>query len=160
MTTMGAEPLFLDTNILIYATDRGSPLQPVALGAVEAARDAGVPLVVSPQVLREYLAVALRPATAGGGASLEDVRANIETFRAAFQIVAETDAVVERLVRLLPRLPAGRRRVHDANIVATMLTHGVGRLLTHNVGDFAPFADLITVVPLVPPPAPSGATIE
>jgi len=157
MTTTGAEPLFLDTNVLIYATDRGSPLQSVAAGALHDARDAGVPLVVSPQVLREYLAVALRPAAAGGGASLDDVQANIATFRGAFQVVAETDAVVGQLVGLLPRLPVGRRRVHDANIVATMLTHGVRQLLTHNTADFAPFADLITIVPLVASPPPSGA---
>lgn len=151
MATMGAEPLFLDTNILIYATDRASPLQPVTLAAIEAARGAGTPLVVSPQVLREYLAVALRPAAAGGGASLEDVRANVAAFRSAFAVVAEIDAVVERLVELLLRLPIGRRRVHDANIVATMLVHGVRQLLTHNEADFAPFGDLITVLPIVAP---------
>ena len=42
-----------------------------------------------------------------------------------------------------------------AVFVATMLVYGVRRLLTHNTADFAPFADLITVVPLVAPP-PAG----
>ncbi len=155
MTTTGAEPLFLDTNVLVYATDAHSPLQPIAAAALQDARDDGVLLLVSPQVLREYLAVALRPAAAGGGASVEDVQANIATFRGAFQVVAETDAVVAQLVGLLSRLHAVRRRIHDANIVATMLVYGVRRLLTHNTADFAPFADLITVVPLVAPP-PAG----
>ena len=31
------------------------------------------------------------------------------------------------------------KQVHDANIVATMLAHGVGRLLTFNVADFQRF---------------------
>jgi predicted nucleic acid-binding protein len=159
MTTTGGEALFLDTNVLIYATDPRSPLQPVAEGALQRNRSSGTALVVSPQVLREYMAVALRPANAGGGASLEDVRANIATFRAVCHVVAETDAVVAQLVDLLPRLPSSRRRIHDANIVATMLAYGVRRLLTHNVADFTPFADLITVIPLeVPPIGPADAT--
>jgi predicted nucleic acid-binding protein len=155
MTTPGGESLFLDTNVLIYATDPRAPLQPVAATAIEAQAAAGALLIVSPQVLREYIAVALRPPTAGGGANLDDVHANITTFRTSFQVVPETDAVVEQLLQLLPRLPAARRRVHDANIVATMLVYGVRRLLTNNGDDFSPFADLISVVPLQ---QPSGAT--
>lgn len=151
MTTTGGETLFLDTNVLIYATDPRSPLQPVAEGALQRNRSAGTLLVVRPQVLREYMAVALRPANAGGSASLEDVRANIATFRTVFHVVAETDVVLEQLVDMLPRLPSSRRRIHDANIVATMLAYGIRRLLTHNVSDFAPFADLITVIPLEVP---------
>jgi predicted nucleic acid-binding protein len=153
MTTTGGDSLFLDTNVLIFATDSRSPLQPIAEGALQRNRIAGTWVVVSPQVLREYMAVALRPASAGGNASLDDVRANIATFRAAFHVVAETDVVVERLVELLPKLPPSRRRIHDANIVATMLTYGIRQLLTHNTDDFALFADLITLIPLeLPPP--------
>lgn len=40
-------------------------------------------------------------------------------------------------------------QVHDANLVATMQTLGISRILTNNSGDFAPFAPLIHVLPLV-----------
>ena len=40
--------------------------------------------------------------------------------------------------------------MHDANIVAATQAHGIRRLLTHNTADFARFAGLITVEPLVP----------
>jgi hypothetical protein len=36
--------------------------------------------------------------------------------------------------------------MHDANIVATMLVHGVGRLLTYNVDDFTRFKAYIDLV--------------
>ena len=40
------------------------------------------------------------------------------------------------------------RQVHDTNIVATMLTYGIPRIVTNNPDDFAPFAALITIIPL------------
>ena len=46
------------------------------------------------------------------------------------------------------------RRIHDANIVATMLVYGIPRLRTNNPEDFVRFATLIEVLPLVPPAAP------
>jgi predicted nucleic acid-binding protein len=43
--------------------------------------------------------------------------------------------------------PAGRH-VYDVNIVATMQAYGIQNLLTNNPGDFAPFASIITILPL------------
>ena len=60
-----------------------------------------------------------------------------------------------RLLELLLEVPTRGRRIHDANIVATMLVDGVRRLLTNNPDDFVRFAAFIDVIPLVPPPAPA-----
>lgn len=38
--------------------------------------------------------------------------------------------------------------VHDANIVATMLAHDIGAILTHNAADYNRFAGLISVLSL------------
>jgi len=40
----------------------------------------------------------------------------------------------------------GGRQVHDANIVATMLTHGETELLTFNEVDFRRFGGLIQII--------------
>ncbi len=40
----------------------------------------------------------------------------------------------------------GGKQAHDANIAATMLTHGIPRLLTFNAADFRRFDPLIEVV--------------
>jgi predicted nucleic acid-binding protein len=37
--------------------------------------------------------------------------------------------------------------VHDANLVATMLAHGITRLLTFNAADFRRFGSLVELVP-------------
>jgi len=72
----------------------------------------------------------------------------VRQFETLFRIAEENATVTARLLDLLQRTPVGGRQVHDANIVATMLTHGVTRLLTENVKDFQRFADMITVLPL------------
>ena len=56
--------------------------------------------------------------------------------------------VTAKLLDLLLQFPSGGKQVHDANIVATMLVHGVPKLLTHNTADFARFSSVIEVLPL------------
>ena len=54
------------------------------------------------------------------------------------------------LLHLLNTIACAGKQIHDANIVATMLTHGIQKLLTHNVADFSRFASQIIVIPLIP----------
>jgi hypothetical protein len=54
------------------------------------------------------------------------------------------------LLNLIAAIPCGGKQIYDANIVATMLAHGVPKLLTYNVARFSRFAGHITVLPLVP----------
>ncbi|MCC5625260.1 type II toxin-antitoxin system VapC family toxin, partial [Nostoc sp. CHAB 5715] len=68
--------------------------------------------------------------------------------KTAFRLVEENLLVTDRLLTLMEEVPSGGKQVHDANIVATMLVYGIPQLLTHNIGDFARFSGLITVLPL------------
>jgi len=68
-----------------------------------------------------------------------------------FHVAEDGPGVTAHLLALLERVTVGGRQVHDANTVATMLAHGISRLLTNNPGDFKRFAAFITVVPLIPP---------
>jgi predicted nucleic acid-binding protein len=49
----------------------------------------------------------------------------------------------------MPKQSQGTRKIHDANIVATMLVNDVHELLTHNVSDFKRFSADIEVIPLI-----------
>ncbi len=60
----------------------------------------------------------------------------------------DDERVTANLLTLVQQIPTGGKQVHDANIVATMQTYGITRLLTHNVADFVRFQPLITIVPL------------
>ncbi len=53
---MAADPIFLDTNILVYATVAESPWYMIASQAITTRLVAGAELWVSRQVMREYLA--------------------------------------------------------------------------------------------------------
>jgi predicted nucleic acid-binding protein len=152
MTMTGVRWLFVDTNILIYATDTLSQLQAVAASALQHAFSSGTSLVISPQIMREYLSAATRKGVTQGHPALVDILASVRTFRRDFTIVEDTPLVLDHLLQLLQTFPTAGKQVHDANIVATMQAHNIQHLLTHNVTDFNRFAGLITIVPLLATP--------
>ncbi len=152
MVMTGVSQLFVDTNILIYATDPVSPLNRIAVDTLQYGRAAGIDLLISPQILREYLAAATRIAVTGSGSPIADILKNFRVFRTGFTVLADSPLVLDQLDGLVSSIAVAGKQVHDANIVATMLAYGVRHLLTHNGDDFARFAHLITVVPLVVTP--------
>lgn len=152
MVMTGVSDLFVDTNILIYATDPVSPLNRTATDTLQHARATGIDLMISPQILREYLAAATRVAITGRGSPIADILKNFRLFRTAFTVLADSPLVLDHLDRLVSSIAVAGKQVHDANIVATMQAYGIRHLLTHNTADFARFAHIITVMPLATTP--------
>jgi predicted nucleic acid-binding protein len=150
MAMTAADPVFVDTNVLVYASVATAPLHTVALGSLQRLHAAGVQTWLSRQVLREYLAVLTRPQTFSMPLPPAALAAQINTFLALMQVAEDGPVVTKLLLALLATVPIGGRQVHDANIVATMQAYGISRLLTNNPTDFARFTPLIVVEPLVP----------
>jgi predicted nucleic acid-binding protein len=148
MTTGGAEPVFLDTNSLVHASEQRAPLHTAARRAIEQLHRSGAPLWINRQVLREYLAVLTRPQLWGNPQPVSRLVSEIRLYERQFLIAEDGPDVTSHLLALLQQFPTGGKQVHDANIVATMQAHGIRRLLTHNDADFARYAGVITVVPL------------
>lgn len=154
---MAAEPLpplgsvlFVDTNIWVHASVSGSPWHSVARSTIDLLRQNGVILAVSRQVLREYAATLTRPQSYSQPIPSSIIATHVEQLSLALQVLEEGPAVTSMLISLLRNVPCGGKQIHDANIVATMLTHGVDQLLTHNTADFVRFAGYVAVRPLVP----------
>ena len=138
---------FVDTNVLIYAAAEGAPFHDRArAGLVRLA--ANERLSISRQILREYLAAMTRPQTWGKPLSLAGAMADATAFANRFGVLEDGPAVWDQLCELSRHYAFAGRQVHDANIVATMLAHGEGRLLTFNTGDFLRFGALIELVGL------------
>jgi predicted nucleic acid-binding protein len=140
--------VFVDTNVLVYSVIREAPLHDVARRALRGLRDDDVEGWISGQVLRECLAVLTRPSTfhrplAGAEAALW-----VRRLGASFRVAEDHAQVRARLLALVETVAVGGKQVHDANIVATMLEHGVTRLLTHNVKDFRRFEPDIELLDL------------
>ena len=143
---MAAEPAFVDTNVLVYASQKQSAHYSRAMSALEHARQDRLELWISRQILREYLATVTRPQRDMPALPSADALADVGRLSRAFNIAEDGPEVFDELCRLLARIPIGGKQVHDANIAATMLAYGIPRLLTFNEADFRRFGTLIEVV--------------
>ena len=139
------EPLFVDTNILIYANVATAPLHEAAINSLRNAYQAKLPLWISRQVLREFIAARTRPQTFAQPSTPDVVIERIRYLETRFQVADDTAIVTEHLIKLIRDFRIGGKQVHDANIVASMLAYDIPCLLTHNTKDFERFADLITI---------------
>lgn len=138
--------MFVDTNVLVYATQISSPHRDAARTALQDHSKGGARLCLSRQILREYLAVVTRPQLFANPMTMLEALADIERFAATFDILEDGPEVGALLDELCRSVAVAGRQVHDANIVATMLAHGETRLLTANRGDFQRFEPRIEVV--------------
>jgi predicted nucleic acid-binding protein len=141
------DKVMLDTNVLLAATNSARAGHDDAMLVLNDWPGSGTILYVSVQILREYLAVATRPLESNGlgmplGAAIENAR----SFRDRSTLLPESGQVVGRLLRLLADVPCGGKRIHDANIVATTLTHDVSTVLTANLKDFARFEPYVNLI--------------
>lgn len=154
MTTAAAapEPVFLDTNVLIYAAIPAFPLHGEAVLRLTELEAAGAPLWISRQTLREYLSALSRPSTYTPPIAMASLLADVAPLLARFPVVEDGPSVTAALMTILAAVPCGGKQVYDANIVATMNSAGIRRLLTHNVGDFRRFSSWIDIIPLQPGP--------
>jgi predicted nucleic acid-binding protein len=144
MATMDDSPLFIDTNILVYANIIETPFHEQALAAINTAHDAGRTIWISRQVIREYLVTLTRPQVFEN-LPRATVLKQVDQFIERFQVADDTAAVTEQLVKLMGDFKTGGKQVHDANIVATMLAYDIPCLLTHNVKDFRRFGEVVRI---------------
>lgn len=140
---MTAEPFLIDTNVLLEATDERRPRHADAVTLLESS----VRLVLCAQVVREYLAVATRPAAVNGlGMSMDDALANIREFRQVVRLLPEEKPILPRFLALLETVPCAGKRVHDAHIVATAAVHRVRAIVSLTPDDLKGFVEEIAVI--------------
>jgi len=104
------------------------------------------PFWISRQVLGEFIATRTRPQTFSQPSRPEVVIERVLYLEEHFQVADDTAAVTRPLIKLMENDRIGRKQVHDANIVATMLAYDIPCLLTHNVRDLERFAEAIRIV--------------
>lgn len=155
MATKVADRAVLDTNVLLAATDEVRAEHEDAVAALNEWPAVGMVLYTSGQILREYLAVATRPVDDNGlGLVRADAVANVRALRARFHVLPEDTKVSDRLLQLLDEIDCAGKQIHDANVVATMLVHGIDTIVTLNVADFVRFENQVHVTDLHPRLAP------
>ena len=141
--TMEGRRHFLDTNILLTATDAGRPLHGDCLSLLKSGMAGEVSLFVCGQVFREYLVVATRPLQSNGlGMSVSYALENLMAFGQCVQILPEDSSVAHRLASLIGKYQVSGKRIHDFNIAAAMIEHGLKSLITLNAKDFEAIDEL------------------
>jgi len=133
----------VDANVLLAATDRSRTHHEAAntFLRLDPRR-----LAVTPQIIRDYLAVMTRPVEVNGlGLSAVDAQANANAIRAMTTLLGETADTITRLLDLIAAGPVMGRQVHDANVVACALVHGASAIVTDNVHHLSRFDSLIAI---------------
>ena len=146
MTIKAVESALVDTNVLLCATDRSRHRHSEARDLFRTSRAGGYTLALSGQIVREYLVVATRPAEVNGlGMNCADALHNISRIATRAIYCEETEAVSARLRALIGIYSLSGKRIHDANVVATMAEHDIGWLITENKPDFEVFREIQTL---------------
>ncbi len=147
MAMMGGKT-FIDTNVLFRARIKSQNLHDEAKRLIDGQINVGAELWISRQIIREFLVHVTRPQSVSQPMSAIEVESEVNVLQSVFSIADETSAVTDQLIRLIKQYPTGGKQIHDANIVATMLVHGIDSLLTQNIDDMKRFEKVITLIPL------------
>ena len=140
--------IFLDTNILLAATDENRAGHDRIHDILMQAHRGEIHLYLNGQVLREYYVVATRPKEVNGfGLSPEEAISNGEFFRKLADYCEETEDVHRHLKMLIRTYSLSGKRIHDANIAAAMVSCNLKRILTFNGRDFSCFRELEILSP-------------
>jgi predicted nucleic acid-binding protein len=137
----------IDTNVLVYSTVSSSPWHQEARARLTALFNEGIELCFTPQIVREYLVILTRSDIFEKRFTTEEALRELEAILPAFALLNETEETVYHLRDLAERYQVRGKAIHDANVVAVMLAHGVTRLMTYNSDDFRRFQE-ITLEPI------------
>lgn len=131
-------PLLLDTGIILRLINKIDAEHSVVRSAVRILIKQREELVIAIQNTAEYLNVATRPLVNNGlglapKAALDLLERDIEPICA---VLSERDNIYDEYKRLIAQYSVIGKQVHDARLVAMMLTWQVGSILTLNERNF------------------------
>jgi predicted nucleic acid-binding protein len=140
--------VLVDSNILLRLAQPAHAQYAVASEAVASLRKQNFDLCIATQNLVEFWVVATRPLTNNG---LEmhpsKVAGEIHKLRNLFRLLEGLPGIADAWQQLVGRHLVLGKQGHDAHLVATMLVHGVRRILTFNVDDFRRYASVEVIAP-------------
>jgi predicted nucleic acid-binding protein len=134
---------FVDTNIWVYALDRGDPAKQAA--ALDLIRQDPATIVVSPQVMGELYVTLAR--LGAHSASADDAARAVDALRRFTVVPLEPD----RVMAALELLRQHSLSYWDALIIATARAGGCARLVTEDLTDGAVIAGVRIVNPFLAP---------
>lgn len=131
----------LDTGVLLRLVDQNDEHHDLVRRAVRSLIASQEELLIASQNVAEFLNVATRP-TANNGLAISSNQA-VELFHREIEsicgVVVEADSTHGEFLRLIAHYSVVGKQVHDARLVAIMLTWRIENLLTLNDRHFRRF---------------------
>ncbi|MCC5608613.1 type II toxin-antitoxin system VapC family toxin [Nostoc sp. CHAB 5834] len=138
----------VDTNILLRLVQKNSPMHFDTQRAILMLKRQGELLYIIPQNLIEFWAVATRPINSNGlGLSTAQAVEETNKLKKIFILHLDTPAIFREWESLIVKYQVMGKKVHDARLVAAMITHQITHLLTFNIDDFKRFPEIVVVDP-------------
>ena len=138
---------FVDTGILLRAVfvnmERHKKGRDILDRLIYEEEEGKAQLWISGQVVREFITQAAKRTKPPTTRRALD---QLEYILPSFQVAEETKAMQTQFRQLLRDYAVPRKAVHDANIVATMLTHDIETIYTLD-SHFTQFKERIKVLP-------------
>jgi predicted nucleic acid-binding protein len=129
--------ILLDTNILGRLINQNDALHSLTRDVVTRLELRGHELVLSPQNLIEYRAIATRPVSANGlGRSADEANQDQSDFESAYELLPDTADIFPTWTNIVIRGAVLGKKVHDARLIAVTMNHRVGAILTFNTSHF------------------------
>lgn len=138
----------LDTNVVLRLVQPIGAEQSVAKSAVlSLTKNGSVPCIV-PQVVYEFWAVATHPTDVNGlGMTIPDANESIRQMIQDFLLLKDDRGIFDQWRSLVTEYRVQGKSAHDARLVAAMLWHGVGHLMTFEKSGFDRFAAIEVLAP-------------
>ena len=134
--------ILVDTNILGRITDSADSQCKICRKAINSLRARDEQLIIFPQNLYDFWAIATRPRGAppvgqnGLGMKIEQARQWEEFFIRRFIVLADRPELAQTWLSLVAAHRVGGYRSHDVRLAAAMQTYGIRTILTLNPRDF------------------------
>lgn len=135
------DKVFLDTNFLVHLANEDSPFNLEFIKLLGELKE-GYELWISRQVLREYAVIMSRSGFIEKPVDSGSLVSDLMKWESIFSVADETEEVTINLLKLISTYTICGKRIHDANIVATMITNSITNLLTLNREDFKNFKEI------------------
>ena len=127
----------MDTNILIGFSYREDPRYQIVRPNVRELLSQGHQLQTTSQNLAEFWNVSTRPADRNGFGQTpletDDILRRVERF---FPLLPDSPEVYPKWRQLVVKYEVSGVKVHDARLVAAMISYEVTHILTFNTADF------------------------
>ncbi len=140
--------LLVDTNVLLRYIHQPSPEHSLVMQALRRLDDRSDLTVVTPQNLIELWGACTRPAAANGlGLPVSLADQAVERVLRTFDLLEDDPVVFLRWRKLVNTYQVLGRQVHDARLVAVILTYGFSGILTFNPTDFTRYTGIQVLHP-------------